>query len=86
MEQGPALDELLGMKTNPEREAQASPVGSNRDPPLVQQGRRGYHHHRQKSPMVRAWLHAGRVMFLRKLGREAVPKVIRREYRREQGA
>ena len=53
-------------------------MGSNRNPPLVLQGGLLYHH-RRNSPMVKAWLHAGGVIFLRKLGSTATAKVLRLE-------
>ena len=51
-----------------------------RNSPLAQQGEI-LCHHRRNSPMVKAWLHAGGMIFLRKLGNTAAAKVLRRKPR-----
>ena len=79
LEQGLTLDELVGMKASLEREAQQESGGERSPPTTGAAGRDAVPHYRRSSPMVRAWLHAGRVMLLRKLGSTAAPKVLRRE-------
>ena len=68
LEQGLALDELVEMKTSIEGEAQGE-SGGHQSPPTAGAAWRGaVPHHRRNSPMVEAWLHTGRVIFLGKLG------------------
>ena len=93
LEQGLALDEPVGrpassarhrMKTSLKREAQGE-SGGHQSPPAAGAAWRGaVPHHRRNSPMVGAWLHAGRVRFLRKLGSTAAAEVVRREHDRRQ--
>ena len=71
LEQGLALDELVGTKNSIEREAQGESGGEQSPPAAGAAGRDAVLHHRWNSPMVKAWLHAGKVMFLRKLGSTA---------------
>ena len=56
------LDELVGMRTSPEREAQRE-SGGHQSPPTAGAAWRGaVPHYRRNSPIVEAWLHAGRVI------------------------
>ena len=68
MEQGLALDELLGMQTNLEREAQEGSGGEQSPPTSGAAERDAVSHNRRNPPMVKAWLRGGRMMLLRKLG------------------
>ena len=54
----------------------------NRHPPLMLQ-RELLYHQRRSSLMLKAWLHEGRAIFLRKLGSTAAAEVPRWEYNRE---
>ena len=79
LEQGLALDELVEMKTSMEVEAQGE-SGGHQSPSNAGAAWRGaVPHHRRNSPMVEAWLNAGRVIFLGKLGgsRTAWPCALR---------
>ena len=60
-------------------------MGIKRHPPAGAAWRGAMPHHRRKSLMVEAWLHAGRVVFLRKLGSTAAAEILRREHDRGQG-
>ena len=60
-------------------------MGINGHTPPVQHRGVAVAHHRRKSPIVEAWLHAGRVIFLRKLGSTAAAEVLRRDHDRGQG-
>ena len=74
------------LKTRPEGEAQGE-SGGHQSPPTAGAACRGaVPHHRRNSPTVEAWLHAGRVIFLGKLGSTAATaELLRREHGRGQG-
>ena len=74
------------LKTRPEGEDQGE-SGGHQSPPTAGAARRGaVPHHLRNSPTVEPWLHAGRVIFLWKLGSTAAAaEVLRREHGRRQG-
>ena len=74
MGQGFALVELVGMKTNLEGEAQGKSGGIHSLPTAGAAWRDAVLHSRRNPPMVKAWLDAGRMMFLLKLGSTAAAK------------
>ena len=83
---GTASRSMSSFKTRPEGEAQVE-FGGHQSPATAGAIWRGaVPHHRRNSPTVQAWLHAGRVMFLGKLGSTAAAaEVLRREHDRGQG-
>ena len=85
LEQGLALDELVGTKNSIEREAQGESGGEQSPPAAGAAGRDAVLHHRWNSPMVKAWLHSEKVMFPRNLGSAAAAKVLRSKYSHGQG-
>ena len=73
------------LKTRPEGEAQGE-SGGRQSPPITGAAWRGtVPHYRQKSLMLEAWLHAGRVIPAEKLASTAAAEVLRREHDRGQG-
>ena len=70
LEEGLALDELVEMKTSIEGEAQGE-SGGHQSPPTAGAAWSAVPHLRRNSPMVEAWLQAGRVMSLRRLSTAA---------------
>ena len=80
LEQGLALHELVGMETSFEREVQGESGGDQSPPTADAAWRDAVPHHRRNSPIVKAWLHTGRVIFLRKLGSTAAAEAPRWEY------
>ena len=77
---------MMWLKTRPECEAQGESGGHQSPSTAVAAWRGAVPHHRRNSPTVQAWLHAGRVMFLGKLGSTAAAaEVLRREHDRGQG-
>ena len=77
LEEGLALDELVEMKTSIEGEAQGE-FGGHQSPPTAGAAwKSAVPHHRRNSPMVEAWLHAGRVIYLRRLGSTAAAEAPR---------
>ena len=68
------------LKTRPEGEAQGE-SGGRQSPPITGAAWRGtVPHYRQKSLMLEAWLHAGRVIPAEKLASTAAAEVLRREH------
>ena len=77
LKQGLPLDELDEMKTRLEREAKGESGGEQSPPTAGTAEGNAVPHHRRNSPMVKAWLHAERVISLRGIESIAAAKARR---------
>ena len=76
----------MSSKTRPEGEAQGKSGGHQSTPTAGAAWKGAVPHHRRNSPTVEAWLHAGRVVFVGKLGSTAAAaEILRGEHDRGQG-